>query len=191
MGFAITWCAVPEQAAEQFLSHLNLVTTGATEDDPESRFSMARLMTGWRLIWSNQYACPVLAKRLSSYSGAHEVVMCQIEDHVSACSAELWTGGTRKWWVSHEGEQGETHLETDGDLPPCFASIRAQIEDAQGAEGDDDADVDYISDIPLKVAQALAGFKHDEKYEGVVDGPFLVLSRGKGERGFLSRLFGR
>lgn len=118
-------------------------------------------------------------------------MMCQIEEHVMASSAELWISGSRKWWLSHEGENEPKGLEADGELPQCFASIRAEMEGAQRAEGGDDADVDYIFDIPLKVSQALVGFKHDENYEPIIDGNFTVLSSEKSEKGFLSRVFGK
>ena len=191
MGYSITWCAVHEEAADQLLSHLGLSVTAETEEDPESRFSTARLTTGWRLIWSNRNACPVLTKGLDAFSGTHEVVVCSIEEHVMASSAELRVGGNRKWWVSHEGEDGPKGLDTDGELPECFASIRDEMDSAQRAEGGDEADVDYIFEIPLKVAQTLVGFKHDENYESVIKGGFMVLSDGTSKKGFLSRLFGK
>src|SRR5690606_27091627 len=127
-------------------------STSKTEDDPESHLSAAKLTTGWRLIWSNEYACPILTKRLQTLSGEHEVVLCQIEEHIMASSAELWISGNRKWWVSHHGENGPNGLETEGELPQCFAAIQENMEDAQRAEGGDDADVDYIFEIPLKLA---------------------------------------
>lgn len=191
MGYAITWCAIREEGADQLLSHLGLSPTGETDDDPESRFSSARLTTGWRLIWSNEYACPILMNRLVTFAGVHDVVVCQIEEHTMASSAELWTSGSRRWWLSHEGEDGPKGLEMEGALPPSFAAIRKEMEDAQRAEGGEEADVDYIFEIPLKVAQALVGFKHDENYEQVVEGGFMVLSGGKSEKGFLARLFGK
>lgn len=191
MGYAVTWCAVREEAADQLLSHLGLSVTGAIEEEPESQFSTAKLTTGWRLIWSNQYACSILMRGLSTFAGGHDVVACQIEEHVMASSAELWVSGTRRWWLSHEGEDGPKGLETEGVLPQCFTAIQKEMEDAQRAEGGEDADVDYIFEIPLRVAQTLVGFKHDENYERVVEGGFMVLSGGKKEQGLLSRLFGK
>ena len=106
-----------------------------------------------------------------------------------ASSSEYWSAGKRKWWISHEGENGPNGLATDGDLPECFPSIRSELEEAQRADGGDDADVDHIFDIPLKVAQALVGFKHDEECPHMVEEKFVVLSRGVQRKGFLGRLF--
>jgi hypothetical protein len=87
-------------------------------------------------------------------------------------------------------------LSKDGVLPPSFAAIREEMEQAQIAAGGDEADVDYIFEIPLKLAKNLVGFKHDEEYDHVLDGHFQVLSRnaptrGEPSRGFLRRLFGK
>lgn len=192
MGYAITWCAVREDGASALLSHFGLSATGKTEGDPESLFSTAKLNTGWRLIWSNKYACPVLMERIPAFSGEQEVLLCQIEEHVMASSSELWLNGRRNWWVSHEGEDGPKGLESEGELPKCFVSIRDEMEQAQRAEGGDHAGVDLIFEIPLKIAQSLVGFKHDENYELFVDGNFVVLAAStEMKRGFLSRLFGK
>ena len=57
MGFSITWCAVREENADKFVQKLRLTPTGQTEEFPESLDCMARLDTGWRLIWHNKYGC--------------------------------------------------------------------------------------------------------------------------------------
>ena len=43
MGFSITWCAVREEHADQFVQKLHLILTGETEEVPESLDSMATL----------------------------------------------------------------------------------------------------------------------------------------------------
>jgi hypothetical protein len=93
------------------------------------------------------------------------------------------------WWISHEGENGPKGLASDGDLPACFPSIRRELEEAQRADGGDDADVDHIFDIPLKVAQSLVGFKHDEDCPHLVEKEFVVLSRAAPTKGLLGSLF--
>ena len=115
--------------------------------------------------------------------------MCLVEEHMMASSAEFWSGGRRKWWISHQGENGPKGLSTDGDLPECFASIRREMEEAQRAQGGDDANVDYIFEIPLKVAEFMVGFKHDQECLQMTEGQFVVLSRGAPKKGFLGELF--
>jgi hypothetical protein len=177
MGFAITWCAVREEGAQKFLDELDLSPTGEVEDIPESLVSAAKLDTGWRVIWYNEYGCPFLRPDdLRTLSKSQDVLMCLVEEHVMASSAEFWSGGVRIWWISHEGENGPKGLSTDGTLPGTFSSIRIDMEEAQRAAGGDDADADYLFEIPLRVAQSIVGFKHDEACPHLTEGQFVVLS---------------
>ena len=192
MGFSITWFAVREEASETFLKSLGLSPTGETEDFPGSLISTAKLDTGWRVIWYNQYGCPFLRPQdLRRISIDYDVLLCLVEEHVMASSAEMWSGGQRKWWLSHEGEHGPKGLSTEGELPESFPAIRRDMEQLQVAEGGDNAEVDYIFEIPLKVAELLVGFKHDEKCPHLVDKHYIVLSRPVPTGGFVRRLLGR
>jgi hypothetical protein len=51
--------------------------------------------------------------------------------------------------------------------------------------------VDYLFDVPLKVAQALVGFKHDEACPHMLAERFVVLSRTAPQKGVFRRLFGK
>ena len=180
MGFSATWCAVPESKADQFLDQLGLRPTGECEEFPESLISAARLDTGWRVVWFGEYDCPLLRDQdLARLSADQELLLCKVEEHVMASSAELWSGGRRTWWLSHEGEAGPKGLAADGALPASFQTIRSEMEKMQLEEGGDDADVDYIFEIPLLLAQSIVGFKHDEDSRHVINSEFQVLSRSK------------
>ncbi|HEY6095009.1 MAG TPA: hypothetical protein VIU93_08660 [Gallionellaceae bacterium] len=190
MGFSITWCAVHEKDAERLLQDLNLSPTGETEEFPESPVSMAKLDTGWRIVWCNKYDSPIIgSKRLADISRERDVLFCLVEEHVMASSSEFWSGGNRKWWISHQGENGPKGLDVAGDVPECLPPIRMEMEEVQQAEGGENADVDYIFEIPLKVAKTLVGFKHDEDCPHVSKEQFVVLSSPPAHKGFLSRLF--
>jgi hypothetical protein len=65
------------------------------------------------------------------------------------------------------------------------------MEQAQLDAGGDQAGVDYIFEIPLKLAESLVGFKHDEDDKHVIDGHYVVLSRTEPAGGLLRRLFGK
>jgi hypothetical protein len=193
MGFAITWFAVPEKNSEEFLKRLQLTPTGESEEElPESLIATANLSTGWTLLWYNKYDCPFLGEpELKSISMNHDVIRCLVEEHVMACSSELWSGGKRKWFLSHEGENGPKGLDAEGVLPESFPDIRTKMEAAQLAEGGDKADVDLIFEIPLKVAQTMVGFKHDERCAVIRENQFYVLARTAPEAGFFGKLFGK
>ena len=107
-----------------------------------------------------------------------------------ASSTELWSKGMRKWWLSHEGENGPKGLEVDGDPPETHPAIRKEMEALQLAEGGDAAGVDYIFEIPLRVAKALVGFKHDEICPHLIGARFDVMSRTDPQSNLLSRIFG-
>jgi hypothetical protein len=192
MGFSITWCAVHEKDEERLLEDLSLSQTDETEEFPESPVSMAKLDTGWRIVWCNKYDSPIIgSKRLSDISRERDVLFCLVEEHVMASSSEFWSGGNRKWCISHQGENGPKGLDVVGDVPECFIAIKKEMEEAQQAEGGDKADVDYIFEIPLMVAKTLVGFKHDEDCAHISEEQFIVLSRPPKSKGIFSRLFGK
>ena len=191
MGVSITWCAVPEQEADRFFARLGLSPTGETEEIPESPICAGKLDTGWRIVWYNRYGCPFLRPAdLRELSKDHQILLCLVEEHVMASSAELWSGGRREWWISHQGESGPKGLDLDGRPPESLAAIRREMEQARIAAGGDDADADYIFEIPLKVAESIVGFKHDENWPHLVENRFIVLSREASRKGFFRRLFG-
>lgn len=192
MGWAISWCAVREEKADEFLHQLELSPTGEIEDLPESLISMARLDTGWRIVWYNEYDCPFLQPRaLAELSSDKDVLLCLVEEHVMASSSEMWSGGERVWRLCHRGEDGPKGLEVEGAPPHSYPAIRREMEEAQIADGGDDAGVDYLFAIPLKVAEALVGFKHDEEDTHVIDKRYIVLSKAKRSGGRFPRLFGK
>ncbi len=108
-----------------------------------------------------------------------------------ASLSELWSRGRRKWSLSHEGENGPKGLSVAGDVPDTLAAIRKDMEDLQLAHGGDDTNIDYIFEIPLKVAQSLVGFKHDEVRHHLIGGRFNVMSIAGPKSGILNRLFSR
>lgn len=193
MGFAITWFAFRASESDSLLHELGLRLTGETDDGPDSLVATVKLRNGWQVLWYNQYQCPFVDEStLKRLSARCEIIRCRVEEHVMASSSECWSSGQRVWAVFHEGENGPKGLAVEGEPPPCFTEVRQKMEDTQAAEGGDAAEVDYIFEIPLLVAKALVGFKHDERCDLMVDPSFSVLSRSESPRvGWFGRLFGK
>jgi hypothetical protein len=192
MGFAISWRAVPEAAADGFLERIGLIDTGETEEVPESLIGVARLDTGWRLLWYNEYGCPFLGEsQRREHSHNHDLLYCLIEEHCMASSSELWSRGSRGWRISHEGIDGPKGLELSGALPDHLQQIKTEMEAMQKQEGGEKADVDYLFEIPLLVAKSIVGFKHDEVFPHVVGNAFKIMKKDSQQDGFFWRLFGK
>jgi hypothetical protein len=192
MGFAITWFAIPEKNSAAFFARFGLSSTGERIEVPDCLIATAKLDTGWTLLWYDKYDCPFLDKReLAKVSVAHDIIRCLVEEHVMASSAEFWSYGSRKWFLSHEGENGPKGLVSDGELPDSFVSIKEKMEANQLANGGEKANVDYIFEIPLQVAKSVVGFKHDERCDHIPDNLFDVMERTSPRPGFFARLMGR
>jgi hypothetical protein len=190
MGFAISWCAVPEAAADGFLQRIGLVDTGETEEVPDSLIGVARLDTGWRLLWYNKYDCPFLGEaQRREHARHHDLLYCLVEEHCMASSSEFWSRGSRTWWMSHEGIDGPKGLDSSGALPDSFQQIKSKMEAAQKQEGGEKAEVDYLFEIPLLVAKSITGFKHDEVCPCVVGNEFKIMKKESQQGGFFSGLF--
>lgn len=160
------------------MRELDLSPTGEMDEGPDALIATAKLKTGWQILWYNKYGCPFLEEDdLKRLSVRFEILRCLVEEHVMASSSELWLGGGRKWWISHEGEEGPKGIAVEGDPPDCYAQTRRDMESEQAAAGGDQAGVDYIFEIPLLVAKSITGFKHDETCNQMVEPAFSVLAR--------------
>jgi hypothetical protein len=192
MGFAISWCAVPESSADDFLKRVGLTDTGETKEVPDSLIGVARLDTGWRLLWYNKYDCPFLSEaQRQEHSRHHDLLYCLVEEHCMASSSELWSHGSRKWWIFHEGIDGPKGLDFSGELPNDFQQIKSKIEETQKREGGEKANVDYIFEIPLLVAKSITGFKHDEVCPHIVGNEFKIMRNESQQGGLFSRFLGK
>lgn len=198
VGFSLSWFAVRGLTRDAALTELGVEPSGRTYVDPP-RFGVADLPGGWLLFvfdddLKQAFAAPFVA--LSKHGPA---VACAIEEHVMFQEARGFDAGAEVWRVTHDPNAGESlyHLDVEGAPPIQLEEIRTAAMAAQDAEGGEDADVDLIADVPLKLARSLCGYKHDEVGpEGMSE--FMELRRPKAtgeggpvKTGFFARLFGR
>ena len=107
--------------------------------------------------------------------------------------ARGYDAGEQRWRIIYDCEEGPDALRVEGDLPSQFGEIRRKAEAEQEAAGGEDADVDFLFDIPALLARSICGFMlGEDEAEGF---RYLKLRRigGEPERrpGFFARLFGR
>lgn len=186
MGFAISWVAFKNKTVEQVAETLSLLQSGRLEQEPESLFSGLRLNTGWYVVFINEFAHRFVSQRsLQRVSEHSEVVAANVEEHVMFSSAEGWNNGKQVWKVSHEGESDPHNLEEHGEHPQQYVPIKQRLLAEQQREDKGEHQVDFVFDIPLELAEAVVGFKHDK----IVEERFEILTPVPSRSGLLARLF--
>ena len=177
MGFAISWIALKGKEPNETRKELGLSETGEHEEIPESEFSACKLPDEWYLIYINECESPIVSSEIiESLSKDCEVVACVIEEHVMYSRAQYWRNGNKIWQSVHDAQQGMFNLESEGQLPDDFENIKASSFSEQESEGGEEADVDFIFEIPLLLANNITGFKHDEY---ITDLEYTVLTPNK------------
>jgi hypothetical protein len=162
VGYSISWLAA-HGPAQEIRELLKLRLTGERLELPTAPIVGAELSTGWYLVVAKRCDHELIADRILQIASAKvDVIACSVEEHVMYSLASLWSGGTRVWSVTHDAQRAIHHLEASGQLPPAFSEIREQLLAQQAAEGGAEANVDFVFDVPLRTAQQITGFKHDE-----------------------------
>jgi hypothetical protein len=176
MGFAVSWIAISGKEPQRVLEELGLLRTGEKEEFPESEFTCASLPGSWFFVCANEFDSPIASeKALSSLSVGCKLVSCQLEEHVMFSSATCYSNGAQTWRIEHDAQQSIYHLSTTGSPPTQLDEAHVMLKQEQDNAGGADADVDYIFDVPVTVAQAITSYRHDMDIEGADSEPFEVL----------------
>jgi hypothetical protein len=164
MGFAISWLAVKGKSKAEVLAALRLEDTDEIDEANDEPISGDEFPNGWYVLFLNDYDHALIQPAsLSALSVGCEVIACRIEEHVMASSATLYANGQRVWSIAHQGDGEDIYdLTVEGTPPKILAGIRSRLTKDQESEGGRAADVDYIFDIPLDVACAICGYRHDQ-----------------------------
>jgi hypothetical protein len=154
MGYAISWLAVHGATEASVFASLGLEKTDKTEEIPESDWC-STCVGDWILIWSNRFDPRKFRDAPSKLE--REVVICHVEEHVMFVSASS-VNEALSWRVVDDSQKARDHLVVEGRPPESFARIQAE----ELARVDSDHEVDFIFEIPVRVAQELVGSRHDE-----------------------------
>lgn len=163
MGFSLAWIAVRGTSKDDILARLSLADTGEPDEANESPVSGAALPGGGYLVVFQDMAHPATqAASMARLSEGCEALGCQVEEHVMASAAVQYKDGAKLWDVVHLSQEGVYHLAVDGKPPALLDTIHAEMKATQDEEGGADAGVDCLFEVPLMLATALCGYRHDE-----------------------------
>src|SRR4030095_10096554 len=198
MGYSQSWLAVKGKPPAAVLETLGLRDTGTREAIAESPIVGAELPSGWYLVVADRSGHQLMRDSiLQGLSAGCEVVTGDVEEHVMVSVATGWGDGRKVWTVTHNAQRDMKHLQAESELPAAFTSIRDRLRSEQQAAGGRKADVDYIFDVPVELAQTLTGYRADANIPGAGAAPFEVLveisssaAASAGRPSFLKRFFG-
>ena len=161
MGFSTSWIAVKGKSKEEVLAQLGLVDKGTADTAREEAMSGAQLPGGVYLISFNTRAIHKMVSDevLLPLSSGCEVLGCVVDENYMLSGAFMNVDGVIVWDIAHYPKEYKDQLEVEGTPPPVFDTIRAQVQAAQD-EADDDG-VDHTFDIPILLAESMAGYRHD------------------------------
>lgn len=170
MGFTISWIAFKDLPLAEAALALGLLQSGQSESVFDYDVNGARI-GNWSVVIFNDLN-PDLAesRELVPLSSGREIVVVHISETTMMQWAERWKNGRQVWNVQHTSEEGPRHLDASGSLPAEFAEIKRRRFAEQDEEDSGDAAADFISEIPLDLAEAATGFRHD-----TTDAEFLEL----------------
>jgi len=160
MGFSLSWVAVAPSVEKALVERFGLTERDETAELAEFDLNGARL-PGWYLLVADHSDALVDEQLLKDLSKHGRVIAAMVEEHVMCSSAEEWSNGERVWGLSHLSDAGILHLGVEGALPEAYHAIHQKQFDEQEKAGGKKADVDHIIDIPLDLAAAITGYRHD------------------------------
>ncbi|HEX5104526.1 MAG TPA: hypothetical protein VFV87_11975 [Pirellulaceae bacterium] len=179
MGFSVSWLAIRGKPLDSVLDELGLRSTGEFADVPDSPIVGTLVPTGWFVVYYNRIIGDGDVKALSA---GCEIITCDIEEHVMYSGAAYWRNCRQIWSVVHQSVQGLDHLRTVGELPLEFVAIRDKLITESRLTRGTELAADYVFDIPIELAKAITGFRHDEDIEGAEEDPYQVLERKRQPR---------
>jgi hypothetical protein len=184
MGASQSWLVIESAKLDGASLALGVRRTGRRSPQPEFPLSARALADGSVLVVSRHCDEPLFAgKKLVEISRRHRVVLTVQEEHVMESRCTVWSLGRKKWSVVHKGgDEGSLHLKTMGKLPAEFAEIRNRAFELQrNQEGAGDEPVDFVFDVPLRLARALTGVDHEQGFADATV-PFEELDIGRWRR---------
>ncbi len=168
MGSSLSWIAVKGRTPEEVRKILGVRGTGKHGNYGEHVLVGRQLPSGWHILIANVCDDKITkSKLLTELSKGSQIVACSIEEHVMFSSCAYWNKGRKVWFVRHNGDRGTFDITNSGKLPESYSLLKSEYIEKQKSEGGENAEVDFIFELPLQMAKQIVGFKHDEETDPI------------------------
>jgi hypothetical protein len=187
MAGEVGWIAIRGMPEERVAEVLGLV---AAPDAPKPKASLCSLPNGWRILFTLDFGFPT-PERMTLLSAEGTAIAVSADERSMFSVVRGYERGKAVFAIEHDGgSEGARHIATAGAVPAAWAAILDQANREQDQEDAGDAEVDFLFDAPLTLAEALCGYRHDRPWpEGQEPESTLLVERKA--PGLLGRLFGK
>jgi len=188
MGISLAWVAIRGLDVDTVLARLDLAPTGRACDILETDIAAHPLAGGAHMVGALDCAHRIIeADSMARLSAGCEALACSVEEHVSWAMSELWRDGRRIWQVHYAGGEIPEEFGHEGELPPRFQELLANVT----PEDSEDLDGYFLMDIPLILAKEFSGFHYAETDPAFDAVPFQELKdlRARPKTGWWKRLW--
>jgi hypothetical protein len=197
MSCALSWVAIKGMTPVDVRRELHLTATGTFEEVPESDATGIDVKDWYVIVGCGSYNIPLSETDFAKLSRGCEVVFCNVEEHVMFSTADGWRDGRLVWRVFHESGTALDHLSEYGQFPAEYTAIRDRLNEEQKNDKHPET-VDFIFDIPVELARAVTGFRHDitiddreSPFEVLTPDPALLNAGMHKKKSWFRRLFSR
>ena len=154
MGASLSWFAIRGKTPAAVLHEFGLKNVG--KEYHKTPFCGGALPGDWFLVIHGRHE--FTNDEVRRLSRDCEVIACFVEEHVMVSRAAAWKSGEQIWCVTHDAQQGDGHLDVQGEPPAGFVAIRDRLTTQQ----EEDGGADYIFNIPVDLAKEITGYSHEE-----------------------------
>ncbi|HEX6039161.1 hypothetical protein [Longimicrobium sp.] len=123
---------------------------------PDTRGNSAgRMRSGWFLLFGHS----VWTKHAQELSAGCQAIYVEASDTAMCSRAIFYEDGRTVWSVAHDDDPGEPFdVRTEGTLPAEYAALHAELMEKQRRSVEENEKVDYLYDLPLRVAGVVTGY---------------------------------
>lgn len=186
-GVVAGWIAVQGIERDRILAALGLVEA---PDAPKPKASICTLPNRWSILFTVDFGFPT-PERMALLSAEGAAIAVSADERSMFSVVRGYERGKAVFAIEHDGgQQGVRHVETAGTLPAEWAAVLAEATREQDEEDQGGAEVDYLFDAPMALAEALCGYRHDRPWPEGQEQKMTLLAERRGP-GLLGRLFAR
>lgn len=188
MGCKVSWIGT-KAPMDAVLSALEAAQTGNSSYFPAFEYCTVSLEGGWTVFWAPEDFFD--NQRCEALSLEHPLIAVSENDTVMYSDARWFEDGKLVWSIWHQGDEDPSHLECSGQVPDIAKKIEREkrVEQAEHDASEAKYLVDFIIDVPLKLAATYCPFYSDFEGEEGACREFR-LNETPPKRDFWQRLFG-